>query len=261
MKAYLRNLWLVAKTISIEAVRRKEIYAIVVVSLVLIGGLRMVKFFDTEGLGKFYREISLRIMNVATALTVILLAARQLPREFQNRTLYPMLAKPVRRSNFLLGKFLGVMFAAVFCYGLFMVVFLVGSLTIKMPINNELFLQFVYLQLWTFAVLGALAFLLSLLVNIDAAITISVLLYLCSQVLMSLMSYLYDYLTALQQGLLLGLHFVVPQLSLFDLSAKVVHEIWPPIASWAVWALTAYGAVYTVLYLSASYLVFRRRAL
>jgi len=261
MKAYLRNLWLVAKTISIEAVRRKEIYAVVLVSLALIGGLRVVKFFHIEGLGKFYREISLKVMNVATALTVILLAARQLPREFQNRTLYPLLAKPIGRNNFLLGKFLGVMFAAAFCYGLFMIVFLIGSLTIKLPINNELFLQFVYLQFWNFAVLGGLAFLLSLLLNIDAAITISIILYLSSQVLMSLMSYIYDYLTTWQQNVVLAFHFVVPQLSLFDLSTKVVHEIWPPIASWAVWALTGYGAAYTLLYLSATYLLFRRRAL
>jgi ABC-type transport system involved in multi-copper enzyme maturation permease subunit len=261
MRAYLRNLLLVAKTIAIEAVRRKEIYAIVFVSLVLIGGLRMVKFFDVEGLGKFYREISLKVMNVATALTVILLAARQLPREFKNRTLYPLLAKPITRSNFLLGKFLGVMFAAAFCYALFMILFLLGSFTIKMPINNELFLQFLYLQFWNFAVLGGLAFLLSLLLTIDAAITVSVLLYIFSQVLMSLMSYLYDFLTPLQQTLLMGLHFILPQLALFDLSGKVVHEIWPPIGSWAILALTAYGAVYMVMYLSASYLLFRRRAL
>lgn len=261
MRAYLRNLWLVAKTIAIEAVRRKEIYAIVLVSLVLIGGLRMVKFFDLEGLGKFYREISLKLMNVATALTVILLAARQLPREFQNRTLYPLLAKPIGRNNFLLGKFLGVMFAAAFCYGLFMIVFLIGSMTIKLPINNELFLQFIYLQFWNFAVLGGMAFMLSLLLNIDAAITISILLYLSSHVLMTLMSYIYDYLDLWQQTLILGLHFIVPQLTLFDLSAKVVHEVWPPIASWAIWVLTGYAAVYTILYLSASCLLFRRRAL
>ena len=261
MRTYLRNLWLLSKTNAIEAVRRKEIYAVVFVSLALIGGLRLVKFFDIEGLGKFYRETSLKIMNVATALTVILLAARQLPREFRNRTLYPLLAKPIRRNNFLLGKFLGVMFSAAFCYGLFMVVFLIGSLTIKLPINNELFLQFLYLQFWNYAVLASMAFMLSLLMNIDAAITISILLYLCSQVLMTLMSYLYDYLNGVQQSLLLALHFIVPQLSLFDLSGKVVHEIWPPIASWALLALTAYGAAYTFVYLSASYLLFHRRAL
>jgi len=261
MRAYLRNLWLVARTIGIEAIRRKEIYAIVLVSLVLIAGLRLVKVFDVEGLGKFYREISLKVMNVATALTVILLAARQLPREFQNRTLYPLMAKPVRRDNFLLGKFLGVMIAATLCYALFMVVFLVGSLTIKSPVNTGLFLQFVYLQFWNFAVLGGLAFLLSLLLNIDAAITICILLYVFSQVLMTLMSYIYDYITPWQQTFLLGLHFIVPQLSLFDLSAKVVHGIWPPVAAWAFGALTAYGAVYTILYLSGSYLLFRRRAL
>jgi ABC-type transport system involved in multi-copper enzyme maturation permease subunit len=261
MRSYLRNTWLVAKTIGTEAIRRKEIYAIVLVSLVLIGGLRVVKFFNVEGLGKFYREISLEVMNVATALTVILLAARQLPREFQNRTLYPLMAKPIRRDNLLLGKFLGVMLAAAFCYAMFMAVFLAGSLTIKSPVNAGLFLQFIYLQFWNFAVLGGLAFLLSLMLNIDAAITICILLYIFSQVLMSLMSYIYDYISPLQQTFLLGVHFVVPQLSLFDLSAKVVHGIWPPIASWAMWGLTAYGAAYTVLYLSGTYLLFRRRAL
>jgi Cu-processing system permease protein len=261
MRAFFRNLWLVARTIGIEAIRRKEIYAIVLISLVLIAGLRLVKFFDVEGLGKFYREMSLKVMNVATALTVILLAARQLPREFQNRTLYPLLAKPLGRNNFLMGKFLGVMLAAAFCYGLFMAVFLIGSLTIKSPINTGLFLQFLYLQFWNFAVLASLAFVLSLLLNIDAAITLCILLYLFSQVLMTLMSYIYDYITPWQQSLLLGLHFLLPQLSLFDLSGKVVHAIWPPIASWAMWALTAYAAVYTALYLSGSYLLFRRRAL
>ncbi len=261
MRAYLRNLWLVSKTIAIEAIRRKEIYAIVLVSLAFIAGLRIVKFFHVEGLGKFYREISLKVMNATTALTVILLAARQLPREFQNRTIYPLLAKPVSRHNFLFGKFLGVMLAAAFCYGLFMVVFLVGSLTIKSPMNAGLFIQFVYLQLWNFTVLSGLAFLLSLLVNIDAAITICILLYLSSQVLMNLLSYLYDSVNPWQQTFLLVLHFVLPQLSLFDLSAKVVHGVWPPIASWAVWALTAYGAVYLSLYLSGSYVLFRRRAL
>ena len=261
MRTYLRNLGLVAKTIGIEAVRRKEIYAIVLISLALVAGLRLVSFFHMEGLGKFYREVSLKIINAATALTVIFLAARQLPREFKNRTLYPLMAKPIRRDSFLLGKFLGVMLAAAFCYGLFMVVFLIASLTIKSSLNTELFLQFVYLQFWNYAVLGSMAFLLSLLLDIDAAVTVCALIYVLSQVLMTLMSYIYDYINAWQQTLLLGLHFVVPQLSLFDLSAKLVHGIWPPIASWAVLALTAYGAVYTLLYLSASYLFFRRRSL
>jgi len=253
------NRWLIARTILLEAVRRQELYVIVLISVALLGGLRFVKFFDIEGLGKFYREVSLKTMNLATALTAILLAARQLPREFKNRTLYPLLAKPVSRLDFLLGKFFGVMLAAGFCYGLFMLVFLAGSLTLRAKMNYPLFVQAVYLQAWSIAVLVAMTFVLSLLFNTDAAITLSAILCLSSQVLMTLMSYLYDYVGRAQQWGLLALHFLVPQLTLFDLSAKIVHEIWPPIPAWAVWRLTLYGAGYTAVFLALAYLLFRRR--
>jgi ABC-type transport system involved in multi-copper enzyme maturation permease subunit len=106
MKQRFRNVWLLAWTLMLEAWRRREIYIIVAVTVALIAGLRMVHFFNIEGLGKFYREICLKSMNLTTGLTVIFLAARQLPREFTNRTIYPLLAKPVSRMEFLLGKYL-----------------------------------------------------------------------------------------------------------------------------------------------------------
>ena len=265
---FFRDIWLVSKTIWIEAIRRREIYAIVIVAMALIGGVRMVDFFGIDGLAKFYREISLKTMNVATALTVILLAARQLPREFENRTIYPLLAKPIGRWSFLLGKFVGVIVAAAFCYSLFMVIFLIGGLATGVPLNWTLFGQFLYLQIWNFAVLTSLTYLLSLMFNVDAAITISTLVYLCSQTFLSLMSYIYDYLDVAQQKTLLAFHYLIPQLTLFDASSKVVHSLpmgdgllWPSIAPWAIFQLTLYGLAYTSLYLGAAYLIFRRRAL
>ncbi|MCX7014368.1 MAG: ABC transporter permease subunit [Candidatus Sumerlaeota bacterium] len=123
MKRSFANGWLIARTILLEAVRRQELYVIVLICVALLTGLRFVRWFDLESLDKFYREVSLEAMQVAVALTAILLAARQLPREFKNRTLYPLLAKPVSRLQFLLGKFLGVMLAAGFCYALFIVIY------------------------------------------------------------------------------------------------------------------------------------------
>ena len=111
----MRNSLLISRTVLVEAVRRKEIYAIVLISLMLIAATMTVNFFKLEGLAKFYRETGLQIMSIATALSVIVLAARQLPREFESRTIYPLLAKPVSRFQFLMGKILGVLLAAAFC--------------------------------------------------------------------------------------------------------------------------------------------------
>lgn len=275
MTQRFRNIRLIAWTLMLEAWRRREIYAIVFVTTVLIVGLRLIRFFEMEDLGKFYREISLKTMNVTTAATIILLAARQLPREFTNRTIYPLLAKPVSRLEFLLGKYLGVLMAGIFCYGLFMIVFTIGSVTLKAPIQTPLFLQSIYLQVLSFCVLASLVFLLSMMLNADAAITLSAVLFIASQILMNTMAQIYDYVPAASRAALLVLHFLVPQLTLFDASSKVVHSInvvvvdgvrvpevvWGALAWNTIGSLTLYALVYSVLFLGGAYLFFRRRPL
>lgn len=267
MRQRFRNIRLIAVVLLLEAWRRREIYVIVFVTTLLIIGLRFVHFFDIEGLSKFYREIGLRTMNVTAALTVILLAARQLPREFTHRTIYPLLAKPVARWEFLLGKFFGVVGAGVFCYALFMAVFAVGSLTLSVQIDGGLFAQAIFLQVLSLMVLASLVFPLSMLLNADAAVTIAAILYVASQVMLSLMSYLYDYVDAAGRWVLLALHLVLPQLTLLDASARVVHSydgasrVWGPLPWSVVGQLTLYSIVYIVAYLWLAHLLFKRRPL
>lgn len=270
MPLAFRNIALISRTIWIEAFRRKEIYAIVLISVGLILASRSISFFGLEGFNKFYREVALRTMNVATSLTVILLAARQLPREFENQTIYPLLAKPIGRWNFLLGKFTGVQIAGTFCYLLFMLVFISGIVFQQVEFNWLLFGQFVYLQILSFAVLASMTCMFSLLLNVDAAVTLSIILYLSSQVLMNLMSAAYDYVGPVQQWAITALHYLIPQLTLFDASSKVVHSmtlgdgttvLWPALEGWALGAMTVYAFVYTSAFLGLAYILFRRRPL
>jgi Cu-processing system permease protein len=267
MTTHARNVSLIARTLLYEAWRRREIYAIVVVTSIIVGALRFIHFFDIPELSKFYREIALKVMNVTTAATVILLAARQLPREFSNRTIYPLLAKPVSRLEFLLGKFLGVVMAGVFCYALFMAVFIVVNATLRVPVDRAIFLQSVYLQVLSMSVVASLVFLLSMVLNADAAVTLAAILYLFSQTFMNLTSYLYECVGRMSQWFLLGLMYATPQLTLFDASAKVVHSVnkgetvWRAMPAWVLYALTGYAAVYSLVFLGGAYLLFRRRPL
>ncbi len=258
----MRQTWLIARGVLLEAVRRKEIYAIVLISLLLIGGVMTVDFFQLEGISKFYREVALKVMSAATAVTTVVLAARQLPREFTNRTIYPLLAKPVSRWKFLFGKLLGVLLAAAFCFALFMAVFVGGSLYLDASIPWGLTLQFIYLQMLMMLILASLAFWLSLLFNLDAAITTGLLFYATSAVITSATSFLYDWVSDFGRVVLSILTFILPQLTLFDLSAKAVHsEAWSPLGVSVMAQLTVYGLVFVVIYTSLAYLSFRRRPL
>jgi ABC-type transport system involved in multi-copper enzyme maturation permease subunit len=256
------RIWHVAKTVLIEAVRRKEIYVVVLVACALIAAVMALDFFDLEGLTKFYREFALKVMSGATAVTVVVLACRQLPREFESRTIYPLLARPIGRTSFLLGKLLGVWMAAGFCLGLFMAVFVAGMLYLGGTVHWPVFAQYLYLQMAMMLILASLGFALSMLCNVDAAMTIGVILYGLGSTLASIMTYIYDLTTSLGQWGLIALTYAVPQLMLFDLSEKTVHaEVWSPLSVSTMSALTVYALIFCGAYFALSVLLFRRRAL
>ncbi|CAN5492603.1 ABC transporter permease subunit [soil metagenome] len=253
---------LIARTVLIEAVRRREVYAIVLISILLIGAVATTRFFGLEGIGKFYREVALQIMTIATNLTVIAIGARQLPREFENRTIYPLLAKPVSRFSFMFGKLLGVMAAGAFCFLIFMVIFIAGSFYLKAPVHIAIFLQFLYLQMLCLLIMATLSFMLSLLTNLDASITIATIFYVTGSIFLNAITYLYAYSGEVAKFVLLTLLFVIPQTSLFDLSEKVVHqEAWGPVHLHTILFLTVYSLIFSSIFFGISYLLFRRRAL
>jgi ABC-type transport system involved in multi-copper enzyme maturation permease subunit len=259
----LRAVGLIAHSVLIEAVRRREVYAIVLITLLLIAGVMAVDFFKIEGLSKFYREIALQAMSHATALTVILLAARQLPREFESRTIYPLLSKPVSRTAFLFGKVVGVLGAALFTMGLFLLVFIGGSFYLGTPLPWMLLLQHIILQMQMFLILTSMCIWLSMVVNVDAAITMGALFYFTSAIMSRSISFLYDYTeTAYERIGLVILHWILPHVSLFDLSEKITHsEAWGPVGWWAIGLLTVYAGAFSILFLGAGLWCFRRRAL
>ena len=255
-----RRLFLIARTIFIEAIRRREIYVIVLITIALLGGVLTTRFFDLAGLHKFYHEIALKVMSAATALTVIVLGARQLPREFDRRTIYTVLAKPVARWEFVAGKYLGVVSAGAFCLGIFMAVFVAASWVMHAPPDWTVFAQYLYLQLLLVAVLAALSFLLSMLMAFDAAVTTTTLIFVLGHVLTNALTMLYPYAGGGGRLLMRALNWIVPQPALFDLSSKVVHE-WPALPAAILGMATLYAAMFVIPYLGLSYALMRRRPL
>ena len=107
---------------------------------------------------------------------------------------------------------------------------------------------------------------LSMILHLDAAITMGVVFYLMSTILTTAISFLYHYqeagLGALGRGLLVVMNYALPQLTLFDLSEKVVHsEAWQPLRPGVIGQLTVYGGAFALMYLAFGIYCFRRRAL
>lgn len=258
MKRLIR-IGVVAKITLLEALRRKDLYVLLILSLVIVGGAGCIRFFGIEGLQRFLKDVTLLVTNVCLTVIVVTATARQFPRELEMRTLYPLLAKPLTRLEFIVGKFVGCWAMGAFTLFLFSLEFLL-ALRIFGGGTGWIFAQAVYLRLLYVAVVVAMTLLLSLFLTHGANVTLSLLLCMGASLFSRSINLIHAELGWLGQKVVLGLYYLVPHVDLFDMSKKVVHD-WEPIAAPYMVLLTVYAIVYVVLLLGGAQIRFARRTL
>jgi len=91
-----------------ELVRLKVFYFLVIFALLVIGNSFFLARFSFEEEFQMLKDIALGAMSIFSSLLAILATATLLPKDMEDRTIYTILAKPVSRLEYLLGKLAGV---------------------------------------------------------------------------------------------------------------------------------------------------------
>jgi len=91
-----------------ELVRMKVFYFLLIFALLIIGNSAFVANLSFQEQFQMLKDISLGAMSVFTSLLAILATANFLPKDMEDRTIYTILAKPVPRFSYLLGKLMGI---------------------------------------------------------------------------------------------------------------------------------------------------------
>jgi ABC-2 family transporter protein len=107
--ASLLRILTIARTTLTEALRQKVLLILLLFGLIAIPCSFLFAELTLEEEFKFIKDFCTGAMSIFGMLIAIIGTAQLLPTEFENRTVYTILAKPVRRSEFLLGKFGGVL--------------------------------------------------------------------------------------------------------------------------------------------------------
>src|SRR6516225_9549090 len=90
-----------------ELYRRKDFYVLFILTAVLTVLLGFGNFFNDAKIVRYVKEICLLLIWVSALVIAIGATARQIPAERENRTIFPLLAKPVSRAQVIGGKFFG----------------------------------------------------------------------------------------------------------------------------------------------------------
>ena len=118
------RIWAITTNTLLELVRLKVFYFMLIFALVLIGSSAFMVKFTFQQQFQVLKDVSLGAMSIFTWLLAVLSTAMLLPKDIEDRTLYTILAKPVPRLEYLLGKLLGVLLMLLLALGAMSVVFL-----------------------------------------------------------------------------------------------------------------------------------------
>jgi len=103
------RVWALASNTLLELIRLKVFYFLLLFGLLIIGSSAFVGKFTFQEQFQVLKDVALGAMSIFTWLLAVLSTALLLPKDIEERTLYTILAKPVPRFEYLLGKLLGVL--------------------------------------------------------------------------------------------------------------------------------------------------------
>jgi Cu-processing system permease protein len=240
--------------------RRKDFYVLFVLTALITLVMGSINFFNEDKIVRYLKEICLFLIWISSLVIAITTAARQIPAERENRTLFPLLAKPVTRDHVVFGKFFGCWYASGLCLFVFYLFFALISGAREHTLPIATYFQCFMLHWFLLGIVTALALLGSIVFaapssNNTITFVVVVTILLLARHLNTMALSLGEPL----QTLVYAMYFAIPHLELFDVRDLVVHN-WAAIP-WLVWlGGLGYAVVYTGIFLSVTCWLFRKKA-
>ena len=254
-----------------EGIRKKVLIGFLILSLLVIFGSSFISSFldpssETDIDLKLIKDICVTAIAIFGVLITIYVSASVVPGEVENKVIYTILSKPVRRLQYLLGKFLGAQLIIIVNLLLMGILFFM-ALYMRQGIMPTLLLWSLLLTYFEFLIVSAFTFALSCAATSPLVPTIGGLFVYITG---NLTEYLKDVEhRAGQTGQVLDqfigklantLHAILPNLQNFSLKMQIVTgQPNDPPADVLIPNLILYGLVYGLAGFACAYLVFWRK--
>ena len=244
-----------------ELYRRKDFYVLFVLTALITVTLALVNFFNDPNIVRHIKDLCLLLIWISSLIVAIATTARQIPAEREQRTIFPLLAKPVTRGQVVLGKFAGCWLACGIALVVFYFFFAVvsGSKANSWPLG--LYLEAMWLQWIMLGIVVALVLLGSVVFTAPSSnATICFVIVVGILLLGGHLNKIALQATEPVRTITYLLYFLIPHLEWYDIRDFITYSH-SPVGVGDCALATVYGAVYAAFLLWAAWMVFRRKPL
>jgi ABC-type transport system involved in multi-copper enzyme maturation permease subunit len=253
----LNRLLAVATNTFRETVRERVLYNLVFFALVMTVSGFLLGHLSLRQDEKIIKDLGLAAIDFFGTLIAIFIGVGLVSKEIERRSLYPLLAKPLSRSEFFLGKYVGLcatllVNTAVMTVGVLATLIFVGH-------GADLhLLRAVYPLYLGFLLVVALALLLSTLTSAALAAVGTVGVVLAGRY-SDIIRNMRQVAPGAPQQLVDVLYYLLPNFANFDFKDKVAYG--DPVSAGTLAFVTLYGALYAAILLTLGLVSFNHRDL
>jgi ABC-type transport system involved in multi-copper enzyme maturation permease subunit len=259
----------VAVSVFRESVRDKVLYNLVFFAVLLIGASLLLSQLTAGQDVKIIKDLGLAATSVFGLFIAVFVGIGLVWKEVDRRSVYGLLAKPIRRRDFILGKYLGLVFTlavnlAVMALALYAVLAYQAWITPpelakawEAPAIDPALLVAIGLIFLQLSLITAIALFFSTFSSplLSAALTFG--LYVIGHFSADLKNFEQVVESPVVAWIARALYYLLPNLAPFDVKAQVVHG--QAIAPGFALLTVAYAVVYIALLLVAASWIFSRK--
>lgn len=237
----MKAIWAIAKLTIREAIRNKILYLLVGFAILLIGFSWIIGKLTVGDELKIVKDLCISSIHIFGVFITIFIGISLIFKEMESRTIYLVISKPIRRYQFLIGKFAGL--ALTLLGVLFVLVILFYCVLVLRGESSPRVLIAFYPMYLEWLIVAGIAILFSSFSTplLSTMLTLSA--FLMGHLTESLLM-LKDRITSqIADLILMGLFYALPNLELFNIRSQMVHNLPLP----GGYLLTA--LLYWILYL------------
>ncbi len=239
-----------------ETLRDKILYNLLIFAVLLIGASVLLGELTIAEHKKVVTDMGLAAINLIGVLIAVFVGIGLVSKEIERRTIYTIMARPISRTQFLLGKYFGLVLTLSVNVLIMMAVFIVTLLANRAPIHIALF-QAVWLILVELLVVTAVALVFSTFSSATLSAILTLAIYVIGHLTADLKGIAAKTESVLLKWLTACLYYVFPNLEMLNVKGQGAWGIAIPF-SYQVMAST-YGILYAALLLMVACIVFQRR--
>ena len=267
----MNTLWPVALITFKEGIRNRALYGITLLALLFFIANFLISGMFMQEVGKVAIDIALSAVSLSGLLLVLFVGINLMAKDLDKKTIYMVLSRPISRSEYILGKFLGMALLIIITMIFLSVCAALSIQLIKMVYPNyfprfswPMILLALSFNTLSMILLSALAFFFASFTSTSfITLVLTVIVYIIGQSLSDVKA-LVDapqtvgiHVSAATVKLVQLAYYLFPNLSVFNLKIQAAHSLFLSPA-YILWTVT-YGMIYTALAITGAAVIFRLR--